>query len=113
MYRREDFTCECGCGKAGIQEDLFLACNILADRLKDPPRIARGFYCEKFRNRDPGYEASLHCEGKAVDFHVFGQYFRHKFLAEAFQLFGLIVIYPRFVHVELVSPYGGNVCLVM
>lgn len=84
----------------------------LSARLKDPPRIARGFYCEKFRSRAPGYEDSRHCEGKAVDLHVYGQYYRHTVLKEVFQLFPLVCIYPRFIHVELDSPYGGDCCFV-
>lgn len=79
----------------------------------DEPLIARGYYCQKFKKRAPGYEASQHCEGVATDFHIFGQYFRHKFLCAAMPLFDVVVIYPRYVHLETVLNSQGPYCLVM
>lgn len=79
----------------------------------DEPLIARGYYCENFKHRAPGYEASKHCEGIATDFHIFGQYFRHKFLGYVFPLFEVVVIYPRYVHLETDKNSQGPYCLVM
>lgn len=111
-YKPEDFICECGCGKAAVSPELVERLEELATRVGDAARIARGYYCEEFRDRMPGYGDSHHCEGTAVDVHVYGQYFRHKFLKEALQLFPIVVITPRYIHLEIGHAYHGDSCFV-
>lgn len=107
------FACEC-CGEVKMDPVHMGRLEKIFDRMGvDVPLIARGYYCEKFRHRAPGYEASKHCDGVATDFHIFGQYFRHKFLSAALPLFDVVVIYPRYVHLETVLNSQGSYCLVM
>lgn len=69
-FKREEFVCKCGCGRADMQRDFVIALDNIRKTLDVPLVINSGFRCER-HNRSVG-GGPAHPAGVAADIAVFG-----------------------------------------
>ena len=113
-FKRSEFTCKCGCGKADIDSRLVEMCETIRVAAGAPVRVNSGCRCEARnkkeggvpKNRD-GTGGSFHMYGKAADISCsIGPrklYELTQALYAAGKLPGLeyCIKYPTFVHIDI------------
>lgn len=71
-FKRGEFACKCGCGKANPHPALVYALQKLRDLVAEPIYINSAHRCEEHNAKVGGVKDSLHVRGKAVDIRTNG-----------------------------------------
>lgn len=105
-FKRSEFVCHCGCGKAKIAQVLIDALQELRNHFNEPIHINCGYRCPKYNKKVGGAKKSQHLYGKAADIHM--DYHTPKEIAQAASAIkafrkGGIGVYKTFVHVDVRS----------
>lgn len=69
-FKKEEFTCKCGCGLNNIDLRLVKILDDIRDHYNSPLIITSGCRCEKNNRSAGGVSSSRHLIGKASDFYV-------------------------------------------
>ena len=73
-FSRDEFACQCGCGKADMKAEFMLQLQRLRTSCGFPFKISSGYRCPEHNNKvsSSGYEGP-HTTGLAVDISVAGE----------------------------------------
>lgn len=66
-FKREEFTCNCGCGENNISEDLVEALDYIRELLGTPMKVTSGTRCVEWNKEVGGRPNSAHLTGHAAD----------------------------------------------
>lgn len=71
-FRKEEFTCKCGCGASEMQEKLIKTADKVRAHFGNRITVSSGRRCTKHNAKVGGVSNSRHLSGKAMDFCVSG-----------------------------------------
>lgn len=71
-FRKDEFTCKCGCGYNNIDLRLVYILDEIREHYSKPLIVTSGTRCEKHNREVGGVQGSRHCLGKASDIYVEG-----------------------------------------
>jgi zinc D-Ala-D-Ala carboxypeptidase len=100
-FRREEFTCNCGCGFDDINPALVKKLDEIREFIGRPIVVNCGCRCQKHNADVGGEKNSAHLRGNAADIQMPGSTFRYVFLRIAYARFTRIGIYKTFCHVDV------------
>lgn len=101
-FKIEDFTCKCGCGANGMQEEFLERLQEFRTEMQIPFVIDSGFRCASWNKKCGGKPDSMHLVGRAADIStkVMNGRDLHRFLWEAFARFNGVGVAKRYIHVD-------------
>ena len=100
-FSRHEFACKCGCGLDDIDNQIVHRLQVVRDILKTPITINSGCRCKSHNYKVGGKPASLHLEGRAIDWSVENE---EKFMLAAKLLSGWsggFHVYSTFIHIDI------------
>jgi len=101
-FKKEEFTCKCGCGLNNIDETFVLRLDRARSSAGVPFRINCGVRCEKHNKEVGGVEDSAHIKGLAVDISTPNDSIRFCVVSALLEEgFRRVLVYPTFVHVDI------------
>jgi len=105
-FDREEFRCNCGCGKVVVSVRLVMALQSLRDRVKSPIHITSGYRCTEHNRKVGGVRNSRHLSGEAADIVIEGmgprEMYSHALAIQEFRNGGIGIYVDRgFVHVDI------------
>lgn len=71
-FKKEEFTCKCGCGLNNIQLKVVQVADEIREHFGKPAIVNSGTRCAKHNKEIGGVENSRHLVGKAIDLYVQG-----------------------------------------
>lgn len=72
FFRKEEFTCKCGCGFDTVDNELLDVLNDIREHYQTPVKINSGCRCPTHNKKEGGSDTSYHLKGKAADIVVVG-----------------------------------------
>lgn len=69
-FKREEFSCQCGCGFSSVDIELVGVLEKVRTHFENPIVITSGNRCETHNTKVGGAKTSQHTKGMAVDFKV-------------------------------------------
>ena len=101
-FKKEEFTCNCGCGFNNINDDFVDMLDNARFFTKIPFKINSACRCEKHNKMVGGVTDSAHCKGLAVDISVRDDRARFIIISALLEVgFSRVLIYDTFVHVDM------------
>lgn len=101
-FKREEFTCNCGCGLNNISDDLLTKLDQAREIAGIPFKVNCGTRCPKHNKNEGGEDDSAHLYGFAVD--ISAPTSGQKFLIVSSLLkvgFTRIGVYANFIHGDI------------
>lgn len=71
-FKKEEFTCECGCGLNNVELALVKILDQIREDFNSPLIITSGCRCKSWNAKVGGVQGSKHVHGKAADFYIKG-----------------------------------------
>lgn len=100
-FKKEEFTCKCGCGQNNINDEFVLLLEIARKKAGVPFSINCGFRCEKHNQEVGGVTDSAHCKGLAVDISARSDSDRFSIVSALLSVgFKRVLLYSTFIHVD-------------
>jgi uncharacterized protein YcbK (DUF882 family) len=109
-FNRNEFACNCGCGKADVSQALVDRLDQIRETMDAPLHVNSGCRCEAYNAKVGGKPDSAHTHGTAADIRIPDGATRFKFLQVAFVLFPRIGVYDSFIHVDVDAKLPQSVC---
>lgn len=101
-FKKEEFTCKCGCGSNNISSTLVLMLEDSRELANVPFKINSACRCETHNKKIGGVKDSSHVKGLAVDISIPSDGARFAILSALLNVgFLRVLIYPTFIHVDL------------
>lgn len=101
-FKKEEFTCKCGCGFNNMEFQIIKMLDDARDFAQIPFKINCGCRCEKHNKEVGGVEKSSHCDGLAVDISALSGAYKYMIVGSLFIVgFKRILIYDSFIHVDI------------
>lgn len=101
-FKKEEFTCKCGCGLNNISDTLVLMLEDSRKLANVPFKINSACRCETHNKKIGGVKGSAHVKGLAVDISIPSDSARFAILSALLNVgFLRVLIYPTFIHVDL------------
>ncbi len=101
-FKKEEFTCKCGCGLNNISYTLVDMLNRAREKANIPFKLNSACRCLKHNKKVGGVEDSAHVKGLAVDISVTTDSVRFVIVSALLEVgFLRILIYPTFIHCDL------------
>lgn len=69
-FKKDEFTCKCGCGLNNIQLAVVKIADEVREHFGSPAIVTSGTRCEKHNKEVGGVSNSRHLQGKAIDMYV-------------------------------------------
>lgn len=69
-FKKDEFTCKCGCGLNNIQLEVVKIADEVREHFRSPAIVTSGTRCEKHNKEVGGVSNSRHLKGKAIDMYV-------------------------------------------
>lgn len=69
-FKKDEFTCKCGCGLNNIQLEVVKIADEVREHFGSPAIVTSGTRCEKHNKEVGGVSNSRHLNGKAIDMYV-------------------------------------------
>lgn len=101
-FKKEEFTCHCGCGQSLVHDELLGALDAARGLAGIPFVVTSGYRCLKHNREVGSQDTSSHVKGYAADITCRSDSTRMKVLSGAI-LAGIrrIGIYPGFIHLDV------------
>lgn len=101
-FKKEEFTCKCGCGQNNIIDELVLLLEIARKMANVPFVINCGCRCEKHNKEVGGVEDSAHTKGLAVDISTLSDCVRFNVASALLKVgFKRVLLYSTFIHCDM------------
>lgn len=101
-FKKEEFTCPCGCGLADMDERLIKKLDQLREIVREPLYVNSGFRCVKHNEEVGGKATSAHLLGEACDLKAGSGAFKYVLLKAAYRCgFERIGIGSNFIHLDV------------
>lgn len=101
-FKKEEFTCKCGCGLNNINQTLVLMLDDSRGSANMPFKINSACRCESHNKKIGGVKDSAHVKGLAVDISIPSNGARFAILSALLNVgFLRVLVYPTFIHVDL------------
>lgn len=106
FFKPHELRCKCGCGEIRIDTALIDRLNQLRSEIETSLTVNSGYRCPAHNKSVGGAAHSLHVEGMAVDISTTEPEFQSRFVELAKPIFGGVIVYSRWVHVDTrVKPF--------
>lgn len=101
-FKKEEFTCKCGCGLNNMNEEFIFTLDEARDIAQIPFKINCGFRCEKHNKEVGGVTDSAHTKGLAVDISTPSDSVRFNIVSALLsQGFKRVLLYDTFIHCDM------------
>ncbi|MBN1839484.1 MAG: peptidase M15 [Campylobacterales bacterium] len=101
-FKKEEFTCKCGCGLNNISDELVLALDIARKNSNFPFIINSACRCETHNKKIGGVKDSAHVKGLAVDISIPDDTVRFIIVSALLNVgFKRVLMYDTFIHVDV------------
>ncbi|ARU48318.1 D-Ala-D-Ala carboxypeptidase family metallohydrolase [Sulfurospirillum diekertiae] len=101
-FKKEEFTCKCGCGLNNINDDLVILLDTARQSANVSFKINCGCRCEKHNKEVGGVEDSAHTKGLAVDISTLSDSVRFNIVSALLKVgFKRVLLYDTFIHVDM------------
>ncbi len=100
-FKKEEFTCNCGCGLNNIHKEVVLMLDAAREISGVPFRINCGCRCEKHNREVGGVLESAHTKGYAVDIAAITDAVRFHIVSALLKVgFKRVILYSSFIHCD-------------
>jgi len=101
-FKKEEFTCKCGCGLNNINQTLVLMLDDSRGSANMPFKINSACRCESYNKKIGGVKDSAHVKGLAVDISARDDKFRFIIVSALLAMgFKRVLLYDTFIHVDM------------
>lgn len=102
-FRKQEFTCRCGCGYDDIDPSLVMKLEEFRNFVGIPVRVNSGCRCPSHNKAVNGRPHSYHLSGRACDISIFGNsnYGLEQIRSKLVELFPGVIEYSTFFHVDV------------
>ena len=100
FFEPNELKCKCGCGEIRIDTVLIKSLNKLRNEIGCPLTVNSGYRCPAHNKSVGGAAHSFHVEGMAVDISTPNEEVQNRLVELAKPMFGGVIIYPTFVHLD-------------
>lgn len=109
-FKKEEFACKCGCGRAAISSRLLLRLDKARELFGGAIHINSGYRCENHNKAIGGKQDSAHLAGGAADLSCVNSRDRYHLLCALLASgFNRVGITPTFFHVDIDESKSPNV----
>jgi len=101
-FKKEEFTCKCGCGLNNIDENFVFCLDEARDVAGIPFKINSACRCESHNKKIGGVKDSAHVKGIAVDISARDDKSRFIIVSALLAMgFKRVLLYDTFIHVDM------------
>jgi len=101
-FKKDEFTCRCGCGLNNMNEDFIFTLDEARDISQIPFKINCGCRCEKHNKDVGGVTDSAHTKGLAVDISISSDSVRFSIVSALLKVgFKRVLLYDTFIHCDM------------